>query len=178
MVLTTSNITEAIDLAFVDRADIKAYVGPPGFEARCAIITSSINELIAKGLVQLADNEAAGLPTIQAMRERAKEHGFDDLEAWGRWCYKEYVSHQNAVGWNPDGSCKQPYIPLDDARFSYALILTEAEGFSGRALRKLPFLGYALAHTNGRCSLSQFMNGFDRAIEQELLDRSSLEKTS
>ena len=26
MVLTTSNITEAIDLAFVDRADIKAYV--------------------------------------------------------------------------------------------------------------------------------------------------------
>ncbi len=30
LVLTTSNITEAIDLAFVDRADIKAYVGPPG----------------------------------------------------------------------------------------------------------------------------------------------------
>jgi SpoVK/Ycf46/Vps4 family AAA+-type ATPase len=27
MVLTTSNITEAIDLAFVDRADIKAYIG-------------------------------------------------------------------------------------------------------------------------------------------------------
>lgn len=27
MILTTSNITEAIDLAFVDRADIKAYIG-------------------------------------------------------------------------------------------------------------------------------------------------------
>ena len=34
MVLTTSNITEAIDLAFVDRADIKAYVGPPTLQAR------------------------------------------------------------------------------------------------------------------------------------------------
>ena len=33
LVLTTSNITEAIDLAFVDRADIKAYVGPPGLKA-------------------------------------------------------------------------------------------------------------------------------------------------
>ena len=32
LVLTTSNITEAIDLAFVDRADIKAYVGPPGLK--------------------------------------------------------------------------------------------------------------------------------------------------
>lgn len=33
-VLTTSNITEAIDLAFVDRADIKAYIGNPGLQAR------------------------------------------------------------------------------------------------------------------------------------------------
>jgi hypothetical protein len=81
------------------------------------------------------------------------------------------------VGWNPDGSCKQPFR-FDDARFGYAYTLAETEGFSGRALRKLPFLGYALAHTNGRCSLFQFIKGFDRAIEQEVLDRSSLEKTS
>ncbi len=33
-VLTTSNITEAIDLAFVDRADIKAFIGNPGLQAR------------------------------------------------------------------------------------------------------------------------------------------------
>ena len=178
MVLTTSNITEAIDLAFVDRADIKAYVGPPGFEARCAIITSAINELIAKGLVQLADGEAGELPTIQAMRECAKEHGFDDLEAWGRWCCKEFVSHKNAVGLKPDGTFKQPFRHFHDKRFSYALTLARTEGFSGRALRKLPFLGYALAHTNGRCSLFQFWNGFNKAIAQEREDRSSLEKTS
>ena len=178
MVLTTSNITEAIDLAFVDRADIKAYVGPPGFEARCAIITSAINELIAKGLVQLVGGEPPELPTIQAMRECAKEHGFDDLEAWGRWSIQEVVSHQNAVGWNPDGTLKQPFRHFDDKRFDYAFILARTKGFSGRALRKLPFLGYALAHTNGRCSLFQFWNGFNKAIAQEREDRSSLEKTS
>ena len=32
--LTTSNITEAIDVAFVDRADIKAFIGNPGLQAR------------------------------------------------------------------------------------------------------------------------------------------------
>ena len=31
--MTTSNITGTIDLAFVDRADIKQYIGPPGPEA-------------------------------------------------------------------------------------------------------------------------------------------------
>ena len=33
LILTTSNITGAIDLAFVDRADIKQYVGNPSQEA-------------------------------------------------------------------------------------------------------------------------------------------------
>jgi hypothetical protein len=34
LILTTSNISEAIDLAFVDRADIKQYIGLPTKEAR------------------------------------------------------------------------------------------------------------------------------------------------
>ena len=34
LVLTTSNLTGAIDGAFVDRADIKQYIGPPGQRAR------------------------------------------------------------------------------------------------------------------------------------------------
>ncbi|KAK9287076.1 hypothetical protein L1049_015486 [Liquidambar formosana] len=33
IILTTSNMAAAIDIAFVDRADIKAYVGPPTLEA-------------------------------------------------------------------------------------------------------------------------------------------------
>ena len=37
MILTTSNITDAIDLAFVDRADIKAYIGPPSWQV-CKLV--------------------------------------------------------------------------------------------------------------------------------------------
>ncbi|KAL6767881.1 hypothetical protein ACKKBF_B36980 [Auxenochlorella protothecoides x Auxenochlorella symbiontica] len=52
MVLTTSNITEAIDVAFVDRADIKAYIGPPNLEARYAILASCLSELDRAGIVR------------------------------------------------------------------------------------------------------------------------------
>jgi SpoVK/Ycf46/Vps4 family AAA+-type ATPase len=42
-VLTTSNITEAIDLAFVDRADIKAYIGNPNLQARWEAAAGSLH---------------------------------------------------------------------------------------------------------------------------------------
>ena len=38
LVLTTSNLTGAIDAAFVDRADIKQYIGPPRVAARLSLI--------------------------------------------------------------------------------------------------------------------------------------------
>ena len=55
MIITTSNITEAIDLAFVDRADIKQFIGPPSEFARYEILRSCINELMRVGIVQAAE---------------------------------------------------------------------------------------------------------------------------
>ncbi|XP_064410415.1 pachytene checkpoint protein 2 homolog [Latimeria chalumnae] len=46
VILTTSNITEKIDLAFVDRADIKQYIGPPSTKAIFRIYTSCLEELM------------------------------------------------------------------------------------------------------------------------------------
>ncbi|KAG2452939.1 hypothetical protein HYH02_002276 [Chlamydomonas schloesseri] len=51
MVLTTSNITQAIDVAFVDRADIKAYIGPPTLAARYEMLRASIQELSRAGVI-------------------------------------------------------------------------------------------------------------------------------
>lgn len=39
------------DIAFVDRADIKAYVGPPTLEARYEILRSCIHELLRVGIL-------------------------------------------------------------------------------------------------------------------------------
>lgn len=46
VILTTSNITEKIDVAFVDRADIKQYVGPPSAAAIFRIYLSCLEELM------------------------------------------------------------------------------------------------------------------------------------
>ncbi|XP_046843692.1 pachytene checkpoint protein 2 homolog [Xenia sp. Carnegie-2017] len=49
IILTTSNITGAIDVAFVDRADIKQYIGPPSAKAIYKIYHSCIKELVRVG---------------------------------------------------------------------------------------------------------------------------------
>nr|XP_056713655.1 pachytene checkpoint protein 2 homolog [Euleptes europaea] len=46
VILTTSNITEKIDMAFVDRADIKQYIGPPPTAAIFKIYLSCLEELM------------------------------------------------------------------------------------------------------------------------------------
>ncbi|XP_077432796.1 pachytene checkpoint protein 2 homolog isoform X1 [Vanacampus margaritifer] len=46
VILTTSNMTEKIDLAFVDRADIKQYIGPPSERGIYDIFLSCLEELM------------------------------------------------------------------------------------------------------------------------------------
>jgi hypothetical protein len=41
-----------IDAAFIDRADIKQYIGLPGDKPRYEIIASCLHELIKKGLIE------------------------------------------------------------------------------------------------------------------------------
>ncbi|XP_071444083.1 pachytene checkpoint protein 2 homolog isoform X2 [Hetaerina americana] len=51
LILTTSNLTNAIDLAFIDRADIKQYIGLPSAFAIYKIYHSCINELLRKIII-------------------------------------------------------------------------------------------------------------------------------
>lgn len=51
LILTTSNISGTVDLAFVDRADIKHYVGMPSQSAIYQIYHSCISELAKVGLI-------------------------------------------------------------------------------------------------------------------------------
>lgn len=46
LILTTSNLSETIDLAFVDRADIKQYIGNPTSQAIYKIYASCLKELM------------------------------------------------------------------------------------------------------------------------------------
>ncbi|KAF9950334.1 Pachytene checkpoint protein 2 [Modicella reniformis] len=54
LILTTSNITEAIDIAFIDRADIKLYIGFPSTLAIFNILNSGLEELRRTGIINFS----------------------------------------------------------------------------------------------------------------------------
>lgn len=144
MVLTTSNITEAIDLAFVDRADIKAYIGPPPLHARYEIMRTCIGELQRVGIIADA---------ISLVR------------------YDEICSHRRASTCMDEGEAAQQVV-------SGALLQAAAatEGFSGRALRKLPFLAHATSASLGsKCTSLQFIGALQKAALREGQDRADLQ---
>ncbi|CAG2230876.1 TRIP13 [Mytilus edulis] len=67
MILTTSNVTGAIDLAFVDRADIKQYIGPPSPGAIYKIYLSCICELMKAKIISPAQ-QMFDLRQLEVMR--------------------------------------------------------------------------------------------------------------
>ncbi|KPA85279.1 ATPase-like protein [Leptomonas pyrrhocoris] len=89
LVLSTSNLTDAIDEALLDRADKRVYVGPPGLHARSVLLQSSVQELLEKGLVAVpaADDGGATSTRIGV-----------DLEL------KNSVSEANGMGTKISGS--------------------------------------------------------------------------
>lgn len=51
LVLTTSNVTQCIDQAFLDRADVIQYIGPPVVEAIYDIYCQALHELRRVGII-------------------------------------------------------------------------------------------------------------------------------
>ena len=57
LVLTTTNLTSSVDMAFVDRADLKQYIGLPILEARYEILRSCLMELMRAGIIESNEDE-------------------------------------------------------------------------------------------------------------------------
>lgn len=69
LVLTTSNLTSTIDLAFIDRADLKQFIGEPTQDAIYEIYESAINELIKAQIVKMpCDGPANGTRLMDIAR--------------------------------------------------------------------------------------------------------------
>eukprot|EP00877_Chromochloris_zofingiensis_P015126 jgi/Chrzof1/9868/Cz04g19020.t1 len=157
MVLTTSNITEAIDLAFVDRADIKAYIGPPSEHARYEILRSAVQELSRAGII--ADVSSRHLLPYQ-----------DLLSGSHTSC----SSHGMTDNMDDDNTAAAKVEAEGLSRALLAAVVA-CEGFSGRSLRKLPFLAHA---TSDRlptpCNCMQFLDALRMAAVKERADRDEL----
>lgn len=135
VILTTSNVTEKIDLAFVDRADIKQYIGPPSVEGIFNIYLSCLEELMK----------------CQIVYPRQPLLTMFELETMG---FRESkVSELSLVLRN---------------------IAIKSKGFSGRALRKLPFLAHALFVKTPTVSLERFLEAMDLAVDKQIEERHNL----
>ncbi|KMT10708.1 hypothetical protein BVRB_5g118170 [Beta vulgaris subsp. vulgaris] len=118
IIMTTSNITAAIDIAFVDRADIKAYVGPPTLQARYEILRSCLEELLRTKILNNFQDKPLDILTFPSLKEKLQ------------LC-----------------ELQEPQDSLTLAR-RLLEVAEACEGLSGRSLRKLPFLTHAaVAHT-------------------------------
>lgn len=116
LVLTTSNMTASIDAAFMDRADIKQFIGHPSRGAIIAIFTEAIDELRRTGII------------------------LDAADYHGELC-------------DISGECA---------------------GFSGRTLRKLPFLAHALFMANATGTTSEFLNALRDAVKAQRTSETQL----
>ncbi|CAK0750807.1 hypothetical protein CVIRNUC_002019 [Coccomyxa viridis] len=148
LVLTTSNITGAIDLAFVDRADIKAYVGPPGIQARYEILRSCLAELQRVGVL----SSSAPAPPL----------------------YTTAMQTSMACMAGEDGRSEGEMA----AGRSLLRAAEACEGFSGRMLRKLPFLAHAGAAANRKSQeldCEAFAQRLTQAAQQETSDRGCMD---
>lgn len=81
LVLATSNVTGAIDGAFVDRADLKRYVGPPGARAAYAVLRGALAELMLRGAVAPAEPLFA-LRLLEASRWADGDGAHASLRLW------------------------------------------------------------------------------------------------
>jgi len=161
MVLTTSNLTGNIDVAFVDRADIKAYIGPPTPKARYEMLRSSLQELIKVGIIQF-QNQGVHFPKLDDLPASAFARGAAGIAALA------LADYNNGKD-----------LPTDEESSLLGLklckIAESAEGFSGRALRKLPFLAHAGAEfPGGRATAEQFLAAMEVALHEERSDREAL----
>ncbi|SBT35725.1 AAA family ATPase, putative [Plasmodium ovale wallikeri] len=77
LLLTTSNISEMIDDAFIDRVDLKQFIGLPNEECRYEIYKDCIDELIEKGIISFT-SKIPSYERVQKLLESEKNEENDE----------------------------------------------------------------------------------------------------
>ena len=168
LILTTSNLPTSVDgafhrvmvwpplartltrlspVAFVDRADIKQFIGLPTLAARYHILRSCVIELRSKGVIAASVEQLP--PPFEAVRRGSMAAAVESR--------------------------------VVDSASGLLIVANAAEGLSGRALRKLPFLAHAASGDDvDRCGQAASMESFLAAMmsvtRQEQADRAALQQ--
>lgn len=157
LIMTTSNITGTVDLAFVDRADIKQYIGHPSSDACYNMLRGSILELKNKGVITCNETihplsvvkfEANNLANSKNLKQLAMN------------------GHDNGIVENIDmGDEMLEEGTRTVTQFTLKLYeeAQRCKSLSGRTLRKLPFLAMT-EFDHGGVSAQQFLTALHNCI--------------
>ncbi|KAH8581566.1 Pch2p like AAA ATpase [Cryptosporidium sp. chipmunk genotype I] len=126
LIITTTNIPDSIDEAFLDRADLKLHIPLPSIYTRYTILLECIEELIFKQVIY------------------SKHDNFIKILS-----FKEIIRHSNYTGTNKNENQNNYDQSQINISKSLLYISKVTEGFSGRNLRKLPFVSLLSSYHHG-----------------------------
>mmetsp|Transcript_31134 Transcript_31134/g.67391 ORF Transcript_31134/g.67391 Transcript_31134/m.67391 type:complete len:335 (-) Transcript_31134:2445-3449(-) len=172
IVMTTSNISENVDVAFVDRADVKQYIGLPIVEARYEILRSCVLELIRVGIVRVCREEEDDMEIIRSGNEAECSTSGGDM----------MVTEVAKTMLPPHRQLRrllQSSAALSTAASALLRCAELADGMSGRSLRKLPFQSHALfVRSADPVPLDEFLDALRGGVEKEQESRKAMKETS
>lgn len=146
-ILATSNLTDSIDTAFLDRADFIQYIGNPTEEAIYEIYRTALHDLYTVGIIKRDDMTTGKHP--QSIGEYLPT-------------YREATEPTRASS----RSCTIVDMMLHVVKLS--------EGLSGRTLRKIPFLTHALYVKQDSEHMLNFLSAMRQAIRKVRSDKAQL----
>jgi GTPase SAR1 family protein len=160
----TTNMIGAVDAAFLDRVDIKKFVGNPSSEAAYEIFRSCMNELVRCGIlaevglnpaVDTAFDEEDPMLLIQyPSSENDKSSQSRERPA----NFFPSLTEVNVHLWD------QPDAPGS----KLWTIAQKCQGLSGRTLRRLPFLALAMYTYGDECSVDEGLEALQLAVADEM----------
>jgi GTPase SAR1 family protein len=166
----TSNMMNAVDVAFLDRVDIKQFVGNPSSKAAYEIFRSCLNELVRCDILSPDSPDSA-------------------VDEDDPMSLIQYPSSENDL---PSPSCPRPanFFPSltevnvhlwdqPEAPGSKVWVIAQkCRGLSGRTLRRLPFLALAMYTYREECSVSEGLEALQLAIAEEAKRDGKVEKSN
>jgi len=153
LLLCTSNLVDSVDAAFIDRIDMKVYIGPPPLRARFAILQSCLVEIMDKHIISpsvpfsctFEDIANKFEPHIQSHRT-CVEATADPSESFFRSFEVpsfDLLRHTTSEPTGPSIAISMPstrQLSFEEHLFVVAGLCV---GMSGRAMRKLPLRAHA-----------------------------------
>ncbi|CAE6522599.1 unnamed protein product [Rhizoctonia solani] len=155
LIISTSNLPDAIDSAYVDRADIVQYVGVPSRDAIYFILRSCVTELIRAGIIRPIET----LPVEEA--------------------------HAHETQSKPSGPiqlCDPEDLRVAKASVMLLKLAAKCVGKSGRSLRRLPVLAFArhmgsAGFGRGPSDIGVWLTAMERAIDEDSFGRGTVPST-